>query len=253
MTTEILAFGFGCILIFIAVIGGGMEVKELKVPKVGRSTRIAALVGGVVFIGLGVGLPSIQRREPPLNPGASPVKNKEPEPLPATVETPKAEKTVLPVEQKEPEPRPATQKTSDAEKLVPAPSPVPPVKFTLVDELGPQQIAENVRIYINDQLAASLLVNQQQTAVSTTVRVPRPGRYAYTIVADTVFVDLFGQMFRQQRQGNGIIEVSEGRVFGCVFTPSGVGLMPMDHDDSDDFDYSEYSDFVEDFFDDWED
>jgi hypothetical protein len=55
MTIQIAAFGFGGLLLFIGVVGGGFEVKELKVPKVGTGVRVLSMLVGVLFIGLGFG------------------------------------------------------------------------------------------------------------------------------------------------------------------------------------------------------
>jgi len=33
MNIQLIAFGFGCLLMLTAILGGGFEVKELKVPK----------------------------------------------------------------------------------------------------------------------------------------------------------------------------------------------------------------------------
>lgn len=64
MTTEILAFIFGCILVLIGIIGGGLEVKELKVPIVGWPTRVIAIIVGIIFVGLGFKLPDIRQVTP---------------------------------------------------------------------------------------------------------------------------------------------------------------------------------------------
>jgi hypothetical protein len=53
MNVNILAFIFGALLLFVAIIGGGFELRELKVPKVGWAPRILALVAGLLFISLG--------------------------------------------------------------------------------------------------------------------------------------------------------------------------------------------------------
>lgn len=55
MTIEIVSFVFGGILLFVGLLGGGFELKELKIPKVGMGVRAAALVAGVLFICLGLG------------------------------------------------------------------------------------------------------------------------------------------------------------------------------------------------------
>jgi hypothetical protein len=55
MSIEIASFVFGGILLFVGVLGGGFEVKELKVPKVGTGVRLLAALLGLVFITVGFG------------------------------------------------------------------------------------------------------------------------------------------------------------------------------------------------------
>ena len=55
MSIEIASFVFGGILLFVGLLGGGFEVKELKIPKVGTGVRILAALLGVVFITVGIG------------------------------------------------------------------------------------------------------------------------------------------------------------------------------------------------------
>ncbi|HEV8612762.1 MAG TPA: hypothetical protein VGQ73_04565 [Gemmatimonadales bacterium] len=54
MNIQLVAFGFGCLLLMVAILGGGFEVKELKVPKVGRAPRFAACLFGVLFVFIGI-------------------------------------------------------------------------------------------------------------------------------------------------------------------------------------------------------
>lgn len=56
MTPELLLFIFGALLILIGILGGGFDVKELKIPKVGAGVRICAILGGLFFIALGIGI-----------------------------------------------------------------------------------------------------------------------------------------------------------------------------------------------------
>lgn len=55
MNIQMAAFAFGGLLLLIGVVGGGFEVKELKVPKVGTGVRVLSVLIGVLFIGLGFG------------------------------------------------------------------------------------------------------------------------------------------------------------------------------------------------------
>jgi len=54
MTIEFLSFLVGSVLIGVAVIGGGFELKELKMPRVGVAVRLVSLAvgGGFIFLAL---------------------------------------------------------------------------------------------------------------------------------------------------------------------------------------------------------
>jgi hypothetical protein len=56
MAIQMAVFAFGSLLMLVAILGGGFEVKELKVPKVGRASRLAACACGMLFIFLGIHL-----------------------------------------------------------------------------------------------------------------------------------------------------------------------------------------------------
>jgi chemotaxis protein histidine kinase CheA len=60
ITIQVLAFVFGALLILIGIVGGGFEIKELKIPKVSIAGRvIAGLIGSFFFVvafGFEVGL-----------------------------------------------------------------------------------------------------------------------------------------------------------------------------------------------------
>lgn len=56
MSLEIVSFVFGGLLILIGLLGGGFEVRELKVPQVRLPARLISTLAGVVFVILGIGL-----------------------------------------------------------------------------------------------------------------------------------------------------------------------------------------------------
>ena len=58
MTLEIVSFILGGLLVLIGIIGGGLEVRELKIPNVKWTTRIFSIIGGLFFISLGIGIQS---------------------------------------------------------------------------------------------------------------------------------------------------------------------------------------------------
>jgi len=55
MNIQVAAFVFGGLLLLVGVLGGGFEVKELKIPKVGIGVRVVSFVVGVLFVFLGFG------------------------------------------------------------------------------------------------------------------------------------------------------------------------------------------------------
>jgi hypothetical protein len=53
MTLQTMSFIFGAILLAVAILGGGFEIKEIKVSNVTVSVRIIAGIVGLFFIGVG--------------------------------------------------------------------------------------------------------------------------------------------------------------------------------------------------------
>jgi len=56
MGIDALAFSLGALLLLVGILGGGFELKEIKVPPVGKALRLIAAAVGLFFILLGVGL-----------------------------------------------------------------------------------------------------------------------------------------------------------------------------------------------------
>ena len=54
MQIEIASFVMGGLLILVAVVGGGFEVKELRIPKVSNFSRSIAGILGLLFVGLAI-------------------------------------------------------------------------------------------------------------------------------------------------------------------------------------------------------
>jgi hypothetical protein len=54
MSIELLSFVLGGFLVAVGLLGGGIEVRELKVPSVGRITRVLSFAAGLAFVGLAV-------------------------------------------------------------------------------------------------------------------------------------------------------------------------------------------------------
>jgi hypothetical protein len=56
VTIEVISFIIGGILIGTAIVGGGFEIKEVKMPRVGAGARIVSLVAGSGFVLLAIGI-----------------------------------------------------------------------------------------------------------------------------------------------------------------------------------------------------
>jgi hypothetical protein len=71
MTMELVVFALGALLLLIGIVGGGFELKEVKIPRVGRVARVLATTAGTVLILAGISMVA----QPIVNgssPGSSP-------------------------------------------------------------------------------------------------------------------------------------------------------------------------------------
>jgi hypothetical protein len=62
MATNVLVFGFGAILLLVAILGGGFELRKFTGPKVSSVSRAIAGVIGMLFIGWGVSIGTSETR-----------------------------------------------------------------------------------------------------------------------------------------------------------------------------------------------
>jgi hypothetical protein len=53
MNLQLLSFLLGALLLLVGILGGGFEIKEVKVPKVGAMPRLGAFIVGVFFLYVG--------------------------------------------------------------------------------------------------------------------------------------------------------------------------------------------------------
>jgi hypothetical protein len=69
MPLELVVFALGALLLLTGIIGGGFELKELKIPPVGRVARVLSTAAGAVLILLGIGM-VVPQSPPNLPPSA---------------------------------------------------------------------------------------------------------------------------------------------------------------------------------------
>src|SRR5208283_441899 len=145
MNIQLIAFVFGGILLFVGVLGGGFEVKELKIPKVGVGVRLLSGIVDLLFIGLGFS-------------GS-------------------------------PEPSPHDGRSDGQSQVVLANAPQDPVEFFLTDQLGEDEVSEQVTVLIDGKNVGNLTVNQTYPNSRLRVSVPQPGQHSYAAEATAVFDD----------------------------------------------------------------
>jgi len=146
MDTQTLSFVLGAVLLLIGILGGGFEIRELKVPRVNRGPRLLAAMVGSLFIVLGL---SGTLADPPSR-GAGNVPGPAPTPVAIVTDTPAA------------------------------------ADFTIHNELGDGEISEQVTVLIDGKTVGDISVDTHHPAARLLVTVPKPGTYSYTVEANAL-------------------------------------------------------------------
>ncbi|MEK6735814.1 MAG: hypothetical protein AABY47_04540 [Pseudomonadota bacterium] len=180
MDVESMSFIFGAILIAISILGGGLEIKELKVPQVGTVSRILAAIVGVVFVTVGFSL--------------------------GTTNSPN-EKTPFLVP---PETKPSLASKSAVEENGSS-----NIAFNISVSLGKygpaEQVEETTRIMIDGSKVAEFVLDSNNPSESASINVSTPGSYRYMIEGHAVW-NVTGNK-RLPIYGSGTIEVLKGASF----------------------------------------
>ena len=177
MNLPVVAFIFGGILLFVGVLGGGFELKELKVPKVGTGVRVLSAIVGLLFICVGFSTAT----------GPSP---------------------------------PDSGVTHEAVVHPdPPPPPAEPVDFFLTDQLGDEEVSEQVTVLVDGRDVGNLTVNETYPTSRLKVTV-LPGQHSYTAEATAVFDDQ-GTPFEYRGVGQGMINVRAGKTYSLRGSVSG--------------------------------
>lgn len=183
MTPNILLLILGGLLMLISIIGGGFEVKEIKIPKIGSWARILAGITGIILLIVGVELSDLDRHVPGVN--TNPV-----EYAPGFGANPEG----------------TTQSA---------------ITFSLRDELGQGTVSEQVRVIVDGKEEGTLTVNEHYPTSRIAITVPSAGRYSYALEVRTVFINENGEQVEIIGGGQGSITVSDGKVFELRGTLTG--------------------------------
>jgi hypothetical protein len=160
MELGILLSFFGCVLILTAVVGGGYELRSVKMPKVGMVPRLSGIVVGVTLVVLGLGMALSGQASVPLVPvSPSPVDGGE----------------VL-VDRVDPQ----------------------SVQFTISDDLGEGQTYERVNVSIDGVGNRNLVITDESPSDEITVTAP-PGTYFYELSSHSEWGDEYCEGYASGR------------------------------------------------------
>ena len=174
MDLHTISFLFGAVLVAVAILGGGFEVKEIKVPKVGRFARLVSAIAGIFFVAVGI-RDLFPIESAPINPN----------PL---VSTPNSNTAPIYEEKMYFSVSAYLGKVEDAEEL----------KTVL-------------RLFIDGVVVADFLLDSDEPSQSTSVKVSEAGQYRYLIEGYTEW-NITGSR-RIPLRGSGVIEVQPGAAF----------------------------------------
>jgi hypothetical protein len=160
MTPTLVLTLLGAILLLVGLLGGGFEVKELKIPRVGWAARIPALLAGSLLLLLGIA-------------------------------------------PKQPDPPPPSQG----------------INVTIVDDLGDDQISEQVVFNIDGRNVGVINVNRDYPHASLRVHLAGPGKYSYMATANAHFKD--NPRAEYSGVGQALIDVVDGQQFDIEGAVSG--------------------------------
>ncbi|HEX3435312.1 MAG TPA: hypothetical protein VHT24_00980 [Pseudacidobacterium sp.] len=180
MSAETIIFIFGCLLLLIALVGGGFEAKEVKMPLVSSGKRLLCAAMGFVFIAIGLWLEF----------------NRHPADKVEAEQNPSTERKATDVA--EPQTPPPGQSASSA------------VQVRILDYLVTGQTKETVRVLFDGKTVAQFHLDENEDSEYADVTIPHEGLYNYEIDGDTIYTDSNGS-FDFAGTGSGVIELKKCR------------------------------------------
>lgn len=184
MNPDLLLFAVGSLLLVTGLLGGGFELRELKIPRVGRIARVLATAAGGACILLGFGLSTAL-------------------PDPAADGDPKPVASVGPVVTASPSPG----KT--------------PVHVVVRDELGENQISEQVTVVLDGRRVGDLTVNTDYPTSDLELTVDDAGRHDYTLSVSSLEIAEDGSYVEVDASGQGTITAEAGTTFQVAYAGNG--------------------------------
>ena len=186
MKLETISFLFGAILLLVGILGGGFEVRELKIPKVSWVPRLLSAVAGFFFVMMGIGLIDYGKESP-------------------EKENPPSAKPDAGIAH-EPEVVSVSNTSCD---------------FIIFDELTQDAISEQLTVMIDGKLAGTITASEQYPQSVLNVNVEKPGKYSYTIDGSITAYDDYGTVTAFPCAGQGMINAAPGKRFSLAASFSG--------------------------------
>jgi hypothetical protein len=199
MSLQTLAFLLGCGLIVIAIVGGGIEAKEVKVPQLSPIPRILS-----AFFGIGLVVGAVGGLSGFANWGNEVSDSNAAEAAAANALAAATPVVALPLVGN------ATEMNSVGPAVVEPPPPPPPPpgtrSATLTDSLGPGQEYERIQVFVGGRQVGLIALDVNNHNQSITVEI-HPG-VEYTLVGTEASRDEEGLHTRTIR-GSGTFDSSE--------------------------------------------
>ena len=200
-TPQFIGISVGFFLIIVAIMGGGVEVKEIKIPRLSGWARF-----GSALLGAGIALASS---------GFNSAETRAAAYAATANQSPGGEATNETVPERTVPDESANSQTagpeSEPEPEVPPPPPPPAGYVTIIDKLGEGQEYERVVVYLNGETAGRLSVDQSERM--DRLRVPADNSVVRYHLEGTERGFQSAGMITHRLEGQGTITLQPGAVF----------------------------------------
>jgi hypothetical protein len=181
MTIDLIAFCTGVVLLLIAIIGGGIKIKEIEVPLLSKGGRSAFAFLGFFFLSW----TSITTRF-------------------------FSEKTEI-----------NNITDQNKENLIENQGitvlPPPPIVFSVSDTLWPDQKQESINLFLEEKYIGTFNISEKKMVDVINLKAPKEGLYKYKLTGYLIRVTKKRKEFKVTLSGEGFIEIFEGAKYHFIF------------------------------------
>jgi hypothetical protein len=196
-TPQFIGISVGCFLIIIAIMGGGVEVKEIKIPRLSGWARFGSAVLGAAIAMASSGIEPADTQAAAYSP-------------PAIENASGATANLAMAETPEPAEESNSQEAVPEAQVPPTPA-APSGYVTITDRLAQSQEYERIRVYINGTAVGRLAVDQNERM--DRLQVPADGSLVSYYLEGTQRGDLGTGPVVLRLEGEGTIRLRPGTVY----------------------------------------